>query len=130
MTSFNHYALGAVANFLHTTVAGLTPLSPGYREILISPQPGGSVTTASVYTITPSGRASVSWELKGGKLKVDFEVPPNTTAVVRLSKEKEEKVGSGIYTREVAYEADGIWPPDRYKTQFASSKHDNDTLAL
>ena len=31
MTSFNHYALGAVADWLHRRVAGLAPAAPGYR---------------------------------------------------------------------------------------------------
>ena len=39
MTSFNHYALGAVADWMHRTVAGLAPLEPGYRRILFRPSP-------------------------------------------------------------------------------------------
>lgn len=128
MTSFNHYALGAVANFLHTTVGGLKPLEPGYRRLEIRPQPGGTVTTASTHTITPSGLASVSWTLKGGQLEVDFVVPANTQAVVVLGG-KEETVGSGTYSRKVKYEAEGEWPPAPYQTQFAQPKT-SDTLAL
>ena len=41
MTSFNHYALGAVADWLHRVVAGLAPAAPGYRRILVRPVPGG-----------------------------------------------------------------------------------------
>lgn len=133
MTSFNHYALGAVANWLHTTVAGLSPLAPGYKEILIAPRPGGSLTHASTHTITPYGRAAVSWKLdtQKGELAVEFEVPPNTTAVVRLGEPggKEEKVGSGKYSRTVKYEPEGEWPPAPYQTQF-SQKQTKDTLAL
>lgn len=40
MTSFNHYALGAVADWMHRTVAGLAPTAPGYRQISIRPRPG------------------------------------------------------------------------------------------
>ena len=39
MTSFNHYALGAVADWLHRVVAGLAPATPGYRRMRIAPQP-------------------------------------------------------------------------------------------
>jgi alpha-L-rhamnosidase len=128
MTSFNHYALGAVANWLHTTVGGLKPLEPGYRRFLVSPQPGGTIRNASVHTITPSGRAAVSWVLEDGNLKVDIEVPPNTTAVVRLGGGgKEEELGSGTYQREVKYDA-GQWPPTPYRTQF-SHRVMEDTLA-
>ena len=46
MTSFNHYAFGAVADWLHRTVAGLAPAEPGYRRLEIRPLPGGSFTHA------------------------------------------------------------------------------------
>ena len=39
MTSFNHYALGAVADWLHRVVGGLAPAAPGYREILFRRAP-------------------------------------------------------------------------------------------
>ena len=37
MTSFNHYALGAVADWLHRVVAGLAPATPGYARLRIAP---------------------------------------------------------------------------------------------
>jgi alpha-L-rhamnosidase len=126
MTSFNHYALGAVANWLHTTVGGLKLQDPGYRSFVVQPQPGGTVTSASVHTMTPSGRAAVSWTLKDGLLDVDIEVPPNTSAIVRLGG-KEETVGSGKHQRKVKYEAPQ-WPPEPYMTQF-SQKVPEQTLA-
>ena len=46
MTSFNHYALGAIADFLHRVVAGLAPAEPGYRKLLVRPRPGGGLTHA------------------------------------------------------------------------------------
>ncbi len=46
MTSFNHYALGAVADWLHRTVAGLAPGAPGYRHLVVAPRPGGGLTSA------------------------------------------------------------------------------------
>jgi alpha-L-rhamnosidase len=39
MTSFNHYAFGSVADFLHRVVAGLAPAAAGYRRILVRPRP-------------------------------------------------------------------------------------------
>jgi alpha-L-rhamnosidase len=128
MTSFNHYALGAVATFLHNIIAGLKPLEPGYRRFSIQPLPGGTITQASAHTITPYGKVGVSWSLASGRLSVDFEVPPNTEAVVQLGG-KEEIVGSGKYNRTVQYIADGEWPPAPYQTQFATPPT-LETLAL
>jgi alpha-L-rhamnosidase len=46
MTSFNHYALGAVADWIHRVVGGIAPLEPGYSRVLIAPQPGGGIRWA------------------------------------------------------------------------------------
>lgn len=126
MTSFNHYALGAVARWLYTTVGGLRSCHAGYKHFIVEPRPGGTITSAAVHTITPSGRAAVSWTLRSGKLAVDVEVPPNTTAELRLGTEY-EVVGSGGHKREVDYDA-GAWPPASYHPRFF---HDppEDTLA-
>ena len=60
MTSFNHYALGAVADWLHGTVAGLAPAEPGYRRLRVEPRPGGGLTHANARLRTPYGLAEVS----------------------------------------------------------------------
>jgi alpha-L-rhamnosidase len=79
MSSFNHYAYGAVASWLYESVAGLAPAAPGYREIRIAPQPGGGLARASAAIETEYGRASVGWSLTGPVLTVDVELPPGTT---------------------------------------------------
>ena len=55
MTSFNHYALGAVADWMHRTIGGIAPLEPGYAEVLIAPQPGGGITWARASLETRHG---------------------------------------------------------------------------
>jgi alpha-L-rhamnosidase len=84
MTSFNHYALGAVADWMHRTVAGLGPAEPGYRTITVAPHPGGGLTHAAAAHETPYGRAEVAWTRTGGELRVSVLVPPGTTAAVEL----------------------------------------------
>ncbi|MFG2004251.1 family 78 glycoside hydrolase catalytic domain [Spirillospora sp. NPDC048911] len=95
MTSFNHYALGAVADWMHRTVAGLAPAEPGYRRLLVRPRPGGGLTHARASHVTPYGLAEVSWELNGDLLTVNVLVPPNTTATVHLPTEENEAVDVG-----------------------------------
>ena len=46
MTSFNHYALGAVADWMHRVIGGIAPLEPGYARVLVAPLPGGGLTWA------------------------------------------------------------------------------------
>jgi alpha-L-rhamnosidase len=84
MLSFNHGDLGAVADWLHRTVAGLAPAEAGYRRILVAPRPGGGLTHASAAHETPYGRAEVSWVRTDGRLEVDVVVPIGATAIVRL----------------------------------------------
>ncbi|HEY7487269.1 MAG TPA: alpha-L-rhamnosidase C-terminal domain-containing protein [Streptosporangiaceae bacterium] len=102
MTSFNHYALGAVADFLHRTVAGLAPAAPGYRRLRIAPRPGGGLTHASAELDTPYGRAAVSWRWSDDALTVTATVPPGTIAEVDLPGFPATEVGAGTHTFDCA----------------------------
>ena len=84
MTSFNHYALGAVADWLHRVVAGLAPAAPGYRRITFRPRPGGGLTHASAEHETPYGLASIHWTRAGDDLHVDMVVPVGCKATADL----------------------------------------------
>jgi len=104
MTSFNHYALGAVADWLHRTVAGLAPAAPGYRRLRVAPRPGPGITSASATHETPYGTAAVSWTVAGSAFSLDVTVPPGTTAEVVLPDGSDPvAVGSGrhSFAREV-----------------------------
>ncbi|MET3449931.1 family 78 glycoside hydrolase catalytic domain [Curtobacterium sp. 1544] len=97
MTSFNHYALGAVADWMHRVVGGLAPLTPGYESVLIAPQPGGGLTWASTSLDTVHGHVAVRWELVDGELLVRATVPEGVSAVVRLPGAAEQRVGGGTH---------------------------------
>ncbi|WP_251452201.1 alpha-L-rhamnosidase [Microbacterium sp. Marseille-Q6648] len=97
MTSFNHYALGAVADWLHRVVAGLAPAEPAYRALRIAPHPLASLAHASARHITPYGEASVGWVRDGDEIVVTATVPANTTAVVELAGREPFEVGSGAH---------------------------------
>ncbi|MFT3887727.1 MAG: family 78 glycoside hydrolase catalytic domain [Arachnia sp.] len=97
MTSFNHYALGAVADWLHRSVAGIAPLEPGYRAIEFRPRPGGGLTHASASLETPYGTASVAWRLDGSMLVVAGAVPTGSRGVVVLPDGTVQEVSSGPF---------------------------------
>lgn len=84
MTSFNHYALGAVADWLHRRVAGLAPAAPGYRRLDVRPVPSSALTHAYARHLTPYGEASVGWHRQDGVLTVRLSVPVGVTADVVL----------------------------------------------
>ncbi len=102
MTSFNHYALGAVADWLHRVVAGLAPEDPGYSRIRFAPRPGGGLTAASARHRTPYGEAAISWTLSDGALRVEVEVPVGASAVLDLPGGEAEEIGHGRHERVVA----------------------------
>jgi alpha-L-rhamnosidase len=96
MTSFNHYALGAVADWMHRVIGGIAPLEPGYAKTLIAPQPGGGITWARSSLKTRHGLVAVSWSLtEQSKFSVDVEIPEGSSAVVRLGDAEDHEVGPG-----------------------------------
>ncbi|VXB88993.1 Alpha-L-rhamnosidase [Arthrobacter sp. 9AX] len=102
MTSFNHYALGAIADWMHRTVAGLACAAPGYRKLSIAPRPLASLGHASTSHETPYGLARVAWKRVGDRILVDATVPPGTTAEVSLPDGSAPfVVGSGLHSWDV-----------------------------
>ncbi len=86
MNSFNHYAYGAIGDWMVRVVAGLDldEAMPAYRHLVIHPQPGGGLTSARAELMTQYGSAASGWKIEGGRLRLDVRVPPNTRATVRL----------------------------------------------
>ncbi|KAL2838659.1 bacterial alpha-L-rhamnosidase-domain-containing protein [Aspergillus pseudodeflectus] len=112
MTSFNHYALGAVGDWLHRTVGGLYALEPGWKRFAVSPVPGGGLDFAEIQHESPYGRIEFDWKIAadGRHLKATLLVPPNTVAEVHLPGQLVHKVGSGRYEYAVVMEPCD-WPP-------------------
>lgn len=98
MTSFNHYALGAVADWMHRTIAGLAPADPGYRRLLVAPRPIAGLDWAEASHRTPYGDARVSWKRTDGYISVSAVVPANTSAIVSLPGQSEFTVGAGRHS--------------------------------
>jgi alpha-L-rhamnosidase len=86
MNSFNHYAYGAIGEWMYRVMAGieLDPAAPGYKHVLIQPQSGGGFTNVKASHNSMYGRVSSAWTLKDGRFELAVEVPPNTRATVRL----------------------------------------------
>jgi alpha-L-rhamnosidase len=95
MTSFNHYAFGAVADWMHRTIGGLTATAPGYREVTIAPRPGGSITSAALKHETPYGRIEIAWRLVGGEVHLTFELP---VGVIARIPDHDRRYGNGRHS--------------------------------
>jgi len=87
MNSFNHYAYGAIGDWMYRVVAGLEidPSEPGYRHVLVQPQPGGGLTSVIARLETLYGEAAAGWALRDDdRFEVLAVVPPNARGTVRL----------------------------------------------
>jgi alpha-L-rhamnosidase len=114
MTSFNHYAFGAVAKFLHERLAGLSCIDPGWKKVRVEPLIGANITWASASHLTPYGRVSVSWKVVDGKrFKIDLQVPQSVTMEVTIPDglgKRQEILECGQWSFETEYKKTHEWP--------------------
>jgi alpha-L-rhamnosidase len=84
MNSFNHYAYGAVGDWLYKVVAGINPSSetPGYKRIVVQPHPYGEMNDVKASHESLYGTIVSEWEVMDNKMQLTVEIPPNTTAEV------------------------------------------------
>lgn len=97
MNSFNHYAYGAVGDWMYRHIAGIAPVEPGYRRFAVAPVPGGGLTHGGGSLDTAYGRIATAWTLSAGRFHLDVTVPAGTTADVTLPDGAHRSLGSGSY---------------------------------
>ncbi len=100
MNSFNHYAYGAIGDWMYRVIAGIDTKEDGagYRKIIIHPHPGGSLTQAEGQLKTYYGNIRSSWQLQNGQLTLDVEIPANTTASVFVPAKNSDSIQEGGQT--------------------------------
>lgn len=84
MNSFNHYAFGAVGEWLYSTVGGIAPVDPGFKTFYIAPRPGGGLTYAKTRYRSIRGLIRSEWRIEADAFFLEVEVPVNTVGIVRL----------------------------------------------
>lgn len=102
MNSFNHYAYGAIGEWLYRHVTGIDidPENPGYKHIFLAPHPGGGLSNAKAEILTLYGKVVSSWRFDNGYFSYEVEVPVNSTATVTLPFAQAEKVQqNGLYVK-------------------------------
>ncbi|UCE06824.1 MAG: glycoside hydrolase family 78 protein [bacterium] len=94
MNSLNHYAYGAVGKWLYSYVAGIQidKNEPGYKHILIQPQPGGDLTNAGATIHSMYGKIESTWKISGNQFNLNINVPHNTYATVILPNAKLKQI--------------------------------------
>ncbi|MEP7277878.1 MAG: glycoside hydrolase family 78 protein [Bacteroidota bacterium] len=115
MNSFNHYAYGAIGDWMYRVSAGIEIGEPGYKHVLIQPKPGNKLTYAKASFESSYGQIASGWEMKDGKLTVTVTVPANTTATIILPGARADQVTEA---------------GTPLTTAFKTSRQDNDNVVI
>jgi alpha-L-rhamnosidase len=99
MNSFNHYAYGAVADWMYGVICGvkITEGGAGYTKVRIEPVPSESLGFAKCSLETASGKLGSYWYYADGRICFEFEIPEGTTAEIVLPDGHRETVSGGKY---------------------------------
>ena len=84
MNSFNHYAYGAVGDWMYRVVCGIETESPAYKKSIIAPITTDRLSFAKSSTVTPYGLIQSGWLRSGNAMTFAIEIPANTTSTVTL----------------------------------------------
>ncbi|MDO9373392.1 MAG: glycoside hydrolase family 78 protein [Ferruginibacter sp.] len=95
MNSFNHYAYGAVGDWMYRVAAGIEIGKPGYQHILIQPKPSSKLSFAKASFESSYGTIASGWEMKDGKMSLRVRIPANTQATITLPGTTSDKVMEG-----------------------------------
>lgn len=97
MNSYNHYAYGAIGDWMYQVAAGikLDEGNPGYKHIVFSPKPGGNLDYVKAQYKSVYGNVISDWSIKDGIMTVNVVIPHNTTATVILPNAKSAVLTEG-----------------------------------
>jgi alpha-L-rhamnosidase len=97
MNSFNHYAIGAVGEWIYRVILGINAddAHPGYAHVIVHPIPGGGLTWAKGSYDSIRGRIDVAWRADSGAFSLDVTIPANTSAAVYVPASAAGRVTEG-----------------------------------
>jgi alpha-L-rhamnosidase len=98
MNSFNHYAIGAVGEWMYRVVLGINadPAQPGWKRVVIRPRPGGGLTWAKGSYHSIRGEVAVAWrQPSADAISLDVTIPPGVTATVYVPARDAARVSEG-----------------------------------
>ncbi|MEG0720395.1 MAG: alpha-L-rhamnosidase C-terminal domain-containing protein, partial [Lachnospiraceae bacterium] len=102
MNSFNHYAYGAIGEWLYRVAAGIEidQEQPGYKHGILYPHPDQRLQSVSASYETVYGKLGIMWKLENKMFQIEAEIPVNTTATIVLEKEWEVVESKGLVFKE------------------------------
>ena len=122
MNSFNHYAYGAIGQWMYANIGGLWYDAAGYSRVLFAPKFDKRITSASVWHETPYGRASSAWRLENGAVKWRVTVPSNSDGRVVFDTKKPDSIRVNGKSAKLETSPDGypqtVLPSGEYTLEF------------
>ncbi|MDO4284769.1 MAG: family 78 glycoside hydrolase catalytic domain [Eubacteriales bacterium] len=101
LNSMNHYANGAIGDWMYRKIGGINQLEAGYHRVLIRPMLVRGIEEATTAIESPYGRIVSHWRCREGIIRVEVKIPANTGAVIYLPERAEPlETGSGEYVFE------------------------------
>lgn len=95
--SNNHTFLGDVNAWMMKNLAGIQPdpAAPGFRRMIIAPNPVGDLTSAKAHYDSIRGRIASEWTLKNGVFELRLTIPANCRATVYLPAQQSAIITEG-----------------------------------
>jgi alpha-L-rhamnosidase len=81
-SSQNHPMFGSIDEWFYRSILGINPASPGFKKIIIKPQPAGDLTWAKGSYNSISGKITSDWKITNGKFYLNVSIPPNTSGEI------------------------------------------------
>jgi alpha-L-rhamnosidase len=95
MNSFAHYGFGAVYHWMVENLGGIRAVTPGYGEVLIAPEPGGTFTASEARYRSIHGDITTAWRVEKGRFVMSVVIPANVRATVRVPSQSPDAVLEG-----------------------------------
>ena len=92
MNSFNHYAYGAIGDWMYRVAAGIDTKDAGYRHLILEPHPAKNLSFAKASFDSQYGRIVSGWERKDNMIIMHFTIPANSDALIILPVDNGAKV--------------------------------------
>ena len=95
MNSFNHYAYGAIGDWMYRSIAGIDTYTdaPGYKHIMVKPHIGGGLQNVNATYQTYYGTITSGWKADSTGIKeLDIQIPVNTTATIYIPSNDASKI--------------------------------------
>lgn len=82
--SQNHPMFGSISEWFYRALLGINPATPGFRQLILKPQPAGDLTWARGSYRSVQGEIKSDWKIAGGQFLWNVTIPPNTSATVYI----------------------------------------------